>query len=384
MGKKIRLKLAKEAALYAAQMSELQKRTLPRKQNKRTAPIELPAICANYPYQKPIADFKSSSCSPARRARQLLNYLYCSYPVPGWLMDWMICEGTDETASAAHERSVALLMSIIYEIGNGRSPRNILKPYLSKAEMGLFFKLRAPADLGTTAYSHFVYCKALAKGLAEPVCARLAKVTAEIRLDKSETFDFVHTFMEFCARRKANALSVQDIWDYLNCNKLVGSFSFKGRTLASMLNLVNAWHDELNRNAKILAGNRAVNDWRAMQSRVDELKIVYRAAPGIPTSWDIVESQTGKPIQVLQLTKYAELINEGRAMHNCVASYHHSCAQNACYIFSLRIDRERKATIEVRNRAVVQARGSCNSSLTGYPLQCLRKWMSKFRLEEGF
>lgn len=384
MGKKIRLKLAKEAALYDAQMAELQKRPLPRKQNKRAAPIELPAICERYPSQKPRTDFKSSSCSPARRARQLLSYLYCSYPVPGWLMDWMVCEGTEETVSPAHERSVALLMSIIYEMGNGRSPRNILKPYLSKTEMGLFFRLRAPEDMGTTAYSHFVYCKALAKGLPEPVCARLAKVTAEIRLDKSEVFDFVQSFMEFCARREANAISVQDIWDYLNCNKLVGNFSFKGRTLASMLNLVNAWHDELNRDAKILAANRATADWRAIQSRVDDLKIVYKAANGIPASWDVMDNKTGKLIQVLQLTKYAELINEGRAMHNCVASYHHSCAQNVCAIFSLRIDGERKATIEVRNKAVVQARGSCNRSLTGYPLQCLRKWMSKFKLEEAF
>lgn len=78
-------------------MAVLQRRALPKKQNKGLAPINLPAVCTRYPHQKPIEDFKSSSCSPARRARQLINYLYCSYPVPGWLMDWLVCEGEKET-----------------------------------------------------------------------------------------------------------------------------------------------------------------------------------------------------------------------------------------------------------------------------------------------
>lgn len=283
-----------------------------------------------------------------------------------------------------HECSVALLMSVIYEIGSGRSPRNILKAYLSKAEMSLFFKLGAPANQQTTVFSHFVYCKARAKGLSESVCARLAKVTEDIRLDKRNIFEFVQSFVEFCAKREVNAISVQDIWDYLNCNKFVGNFSFKGRTLASTLNLVNAWHDELNRSAKILNNNRTVSAWQALHSRIEDLKIVYKAAYGIPVCWNMVDKNTARSIVVQQLTKYADLINEGRAMHNCVASYHQYCAQKYCYIFSLRIAGERMGTIEVRDKAVVQARGYCNSNLTGYSLQCLRKWMCKFKLEEAF
>ena len=274
---------------------------------------------------------------PGRRSAQLLKYLYCTYAIPAWLMDWLLCEGTVELASAAHERSLALLMSIVYEMGNGRSPRPILRPYLSKAEMAIFFRTGRPADLQTTAFSHFVYCKALARGLPRPVCARLAHVASEARLDKLKIFQFVQNFVEFCAVREVNQISVQDIWDYLRCNQLIGVFSFKGRTLSSMLNLVNTWHEMLNREARILAPNRFAKDWRAMQDRVCDLKIVYKNASGIPETWSTWDAQSCMPVEVRQLTRYTELINEGRAMHNCVAGYHQRCAQNSCSIFSLRI-----------------------------------------------
>lgn len=384
MGRKIRLKQEKAEALYDAQMAALQKKTLPKKQNKRAAPINLPAICSKYPYQRPIADFKTSSCSPARRSSQLLKHLYCQYHVPSWLIDWIVRECAYETDSPAHERSVALLMAIIYEMGSGRSPRNLLKSYLSKAEMSLFFKLGTPYNLEITAFAHFVYCKARARQLPENVCAMLVKVASEIRLDRFETLNFLQSFVEFCATREVNAISVQDIWDYLSCNRLVGKFSFKGRTLASILNLVNTWHDELNRERRILGNGINTNGWRAIQSQVDNLRMVYSAAPGVPEYWNCTDGKTGKSVEVRQLKKYIELINEGRAMHNCVAGYHQRCAQNSSFIFSLIIEGERKATIEVCGKTVVQARGKCNHTLADYPLYCLRKWMGRFNLKEGF
>lgn len=383
MGKKTRQKLAKEAARFDAQMAALQKKALPKKRSKRAAPINLPAVCGKYPHQRPIEGFKASSRSPAKRSAQLLGYLYCPYAVPSWLTDWIVCESAEESSSAAHERSVALLMSIIYEMGSGRSPRHILKPYLSKAETALFFKLRGPAIIGITAFAHFIYCKARAKGLPEPACLKLARLTSDTRLDKADIFEFARIFVEFCAAREANQVSIQDIWDYLSCNRLVGNFSFKGRTLASMLDLVNSWHEELNRDARMLVNGRIRNDWRGIQSIVNNMKMVYKAASGISVQWKTLD-KTGKLIEVFQLAKYIELVNEGRAMHNCVAGFHQRCAQNSCQIFSLRIDGERKATIELAGNTVAQARGSCNKSLTGYPLQCLRKWMSKFKLAEGF
>ena len=78
---------------------------------------------------------------------------------------------------------------------------------------------------------------------------------------------------------------------------------------------------------------------------------MYKRARGIPVYWGMEDKKPGRKIEVLQLTKYIDLINESRATHNCVASYHQRCSQNSSYIFSLRIDGVRQATIEVRGDA---------------------------------
>lgn len=298
MGKKIRFKEETAAALYDAQMSVLRQKKSSKKQKKRQAPIFLPAICNIYPPLRPLADFKCSSCSGFRRSNQLVKYLYCRYAIPAWLIEWFVSEGVEELNSAAHERSIALLMSIISEMGWGCSPRNILKPYLSKTEMTLFFKIGKPGNLRNTIFGHFVYCKAMAKGLSEPVCVKLAQLSAEQRLDKKKIFQFVQCFIEFCATRDVNAIAAQDIWDFLRCNKLLANFSFKGRTLASMLNLVNAWHEALNREMRILQPYGSNDGWAYLQARIDDLKIEYKKARGIPSSWIATDPHTHAAVEV--------------------------------------------------------------------------------------
>ncbi|MDE5831860.1 MAG: hypothetical protein K2H64_02555 [Desulfovibrio sp.] len=76
MGKKIRQRLAKEAAKAEADMAALQKKSLPKKQSKKTAPIQLPAVRGRYPAQRPINRFKTVSCSPGKRSANLFKYLY--------------------------------------------------------------------------------------------------------------------------------------------------------------------------------------------------------------------------------------------------------------------------------------------------------------------
>lgn len=380
MGKKIRGKERQKEELIEAQMAALRNRPDSKKRNKKESAISLPAICGKYFFQGPIETFKCSSYSPFRRLTQLLKHLYCLYPVPGWLIDWLAFESEFEIENAAHERSVALLMSIIFEIGCGRSPRHILKPYLSKAENAAFFKSGAPKDKRITIFAHFIYCKALAKGLAQSVGLKLAQVASDQRLDKPEIFTFMENFIEFCASREVNALSVQDIWDYLRCNNLVGAFSFKGRTLASALNLVNAWHENLIREARALGQQRIDNNWAARQALIANMNIKYSAIRGIPPAWKLHDKLREVEVEMRQIGNYTDLVNEGRAMRHCVASYHSLCERDICAIFSLRINGERTGTIEVRGKNVVQARGPCNRELDKYSLKCLRNWMVKFKV----
>lgn len=67
-----------------------------------------------------------------------------------------------------------------------------------------------------------------------------------------------------------------------------------------MHTLVNAWHDESNRDARALGANRTANGWYAIKARIDDLKEVYSEAAGVPMEWDMRDEKTGNHVQVLQ------------------------------------------------------------------------------------
>ena len=82
-----------------------------------------------------------------------------------------------------------------------------------------------------------------------------------------------------------------------------------------------------------------------------------------------------------------ELYHEGRAMRNCVADYAQTVASGQCYIYSLRKDKARIATVELTRRddevRMGQVRGPCNQLVDANVSRALRKWMrsqSSFRL----
>ena len=82
--------------------------------------------------------------------------------------------------------------------------------------------------------------------------------------------------------------------------------------------------------------------------------------------------------QLMELTNAEQLRNEGSALRHCVASYADRCWRGPSQIWSLRVRRGEKVrrvlTIEVdlRKRAVVQARGWRNRAPSGKPLRLLQ------------
>jgi hypothetical protein len=80
-----------------------------------------------------------------------------------------------------------------------------------------------------------------------------------------------------------------------------------------------------------------------------------------------------------ELTTSKDLLEEGRAMRHCVASYAYRCVQNHSAIFSLRAGEERKLTVELdlHHRRIVQARGSCNRAATPAEEEALARWLKE-------
>jgi hypothetical protein len=147
-------------------------------------------------------------------------------------------------------------------------------------------------------------------------------------------------------------------------------FSMKGRTLQSVLRLVDGWHKSLG----LSAGGHL--RWDRSRHR----PVIFQDEPvdadTAPVMWEFVE-----------LTNGTELRREGAALRHCVASYAYLCVRGASRIWSLRRRSSRGtvrsvATIEVdpRTNAIVQARGYQNRAPSGKAMRLLEAWARRERL----
>ena len=146
------------------------------------------------------------------------------------------------------------------------------------------------------------------------------------------------------------------------------SFSMKGRTVQSMLRLMQDWHRSLG-----LANGGLTWAPSPLQGMMIEEPSQDPSAP--PSVW-----------QMMELTNGAQLRTEGTALHHCVAGYADRCWRGASRIWALRVHRREKTrhvlTVEVdmKRRAVVQARGWGNRAPSGKPLRLLQDWSVRERL----
>ena len=146
------------------------------------------------------------------------------------------------------------------------------------------------------------------------------------------------------------------------------SFSMKSRTVQSMLRLMQDWHRSLG------VANGGLT-WAPSPLRPMMMEEPSQEPSAPPIVW-----------QLMELTNGAQLRTEGAALHHCVASYADRCWRGASRIWSLRARRGDKVrhvlTLEVdmKRRAVVQARGWGNRAASGKPLRLLQDWAIRERL----
>jgi len=140
------------------------------------------------------------------------------------------------------------------------------------------------------------------------------------------------------------------------------NFTMKGRTPASLLRQVEAWHRTLTKTQQPQA------QWP--RSGIDNFEFVEGTERGDNLKiWTVTELRSAKALAA-----------EGRAMKHCVASYAQSCASGACSIWALEVEtfegRSKILTIEVENgaRLICQARGKCNMLPGEKHRGILRRW----------
>jgi hypothetical protein len=163
-------------------------------------------------------------------------------------------------------------------------------------------------------------------------------------------YDWIGPIVDYVHDRKYEPVE-QQLQDGTVLNEPADpNFNMKGRTAERVLELVDEWHNELAREVKTHPTEWPRSGFSPFE-KVEERN-------GHLLCWRITEIVTRR-----------ELIEEGRAMHHCVASYQRYCARGQKSVWSLTVEtvdsgyRDRVLTIAVSNdgRRVVQARGRCNA-----------------------
>jgi hypothetical protein len=143
-------------------------------------------------------------------------------------------------------------------------------------------------------------------------------------------------------------------------------YSVKGRTVASLLRQVQAWHRELAQDVRIPA-----RSWP--RSPVGE----YRHVEGAE------EQDNLRCWTIRELLNSGELFLEGQAMRHCVASYVDRCSARLTTIWSMQVDTgdgpRRALTVEVdpARKTICQARGHGNRQPRRAEREILERWAKR-------
>jgi hypothetical protein len=98
----------------------------------------------------------------------------------------------------------------------------------------------------------------------------------------------------------------------------------------------------------------------------------------LPKPW--FPATTQGPFEILPLTTATDLFHEGAAMHHCVTSYAGRVRSGEVYVYSVRRDGKRLATVSLGRGYgelyyIEQIRGPCNATAPKAIINAIRSWL---------
>lgn len=325
--------------------------------------------------------WKPSSHNAGRQFSSLLRHLLARYDVPLFL----------DSAWLRGDRGAHRFRDWFVHIGLGHNIRTAKTPYPLTKMIAHHF-VQAPAHYTIEGALMLADIKALDGGerLAEALMG--TRLGQRVESDAERRAFWLSVYRFFIANPMLDLRHAGPIVDFLNFQKFEGQEVMVGpgraerrpppqpnltmtrRTPDSLLRQVEEWHGELR-----VARANDKRFWKVSGIPGLTLQTGSKDDPDRLVLWTFRELLSGQ-----------ELIDNGRALKHCVASYAHSCARGACSIWSLEA-REGDArrgtpvlTVEVdSNRTVVQARGLANRRPSAQEKNVLETWMKKAALKPG-
>jgi hypothetical protein len=320
---------------------------------------------------RPLDGWRARSHNARRQFRSLVRHLIARYDVPAFLdaawLEGLTREGVKHQGWYKH-------------VAGGRNIRTAddLPVPLTSKQAHLF--LLAPDDLDIASAFRW----ALVHDLGGDDHLARSILTTRIGSTYGDEGFWASVIRFFIAHPELESVHHGPIIDFLHHQKFVPSIPnphadqpgqpplippqpnlcMKGRTPETLRRAVSQWHRDL---AQSRSAAMAVASWGpsglgsfAHEDSVGDERRVY---------------------EVTELLTARELVEEGKAMSHCVASYAHACGSGQSSIWSLRVRIEsgrvvRLATIEVRRRdsKIVQVRRQSNKPPTERELSILRRW----------
>lgn len=313
---------------------------------------------------------KIKSRDAARLRLAAARHLFVRYPVPAALEAvWLDDAGLDAGEVALRKRW------FIVAARGGSLHREAAGAWLSRKEVHYF--LNAADDLSFE--QAFWY--AIARGMAEDagVARRVAR-SKIARMPRAALAIWREAARFFCAN-PAPLAEMDDLCDFIaDRHARDGSWSLKGRTLASLRRQMEAWHRDLAAIRRIEEQRRRYAPDGASGAEGEAAR--WTGSPLADWSWQAWpgEARSGREgYAIVQLRTAQALVEETRAMHHCVWTYASKCILGHASIWSLRRVEagraQRLLTIEVdqRHRAV-QVRGFANRLAHPDEERVLARW----------
>ena len=295
----------------------------------------------NY-WEKDVLTWKPESKRRAEQLKELAFYLFCKYEVPEFMY------------KSFYERSNVLFIKWFIHLGSGKKARELEDMPIAFTQKMAHYFLQAPSNFNIPEALRWAQVKGLMGD--DKLAKRLAY--SWLGTKQYENEDFWESFIRILVNAGMfDQDGLTELIDYVRQTKALNEdYSLKGRTLRSLFRQSEEWH---NHQIEI----RGAQIWK-----LSGLK-----------GYDKKREQ--ELITMEELTGSKLLLDEGRIMKHCVASYVQKCVSEKTAIFSMRkytagLLYEVMATIEVDLswKRVVQAKARLNRKISDEAMKHLERW----------
>jgi len=305
-----------------------------------------------------------------RQFSDLLRHSFCKYDVPKFMDEVWFSEYDGAIAGAIAAELKREWFIFIGQGGNLRKARKL--PFEVTKKIAHYF-MQAPGNFSVE--NALIWGVVHSMGGDKRTVEGILSTKRNGQLNRHNFWVTVYRF--FVNNPMLDTAQYNPIVDYIDAMKyqpqyewtepgirverppIQPNFMMRGRTAFSLLRQVEAWHKKLGKEKK---GGKL--QWEKSKYNGFECQTGERRNVKIWTINELLSSD--------------ELIQEGKTMRHCVASYARSCQSQRVSIWSMKVDtwegKKNVLTIEVRDGTIMQARGKRNERPTEEAKNIIKKW----------